>query len=107
MDFSAYLEGGLEGLFISTLGDVYRRCEQSNKFSLADSLSCLCRNINRKAPKTPTAKIALGKLMAILSNNENAMVDLAKMAKDVSTSLSNAKTVLKDISQVCSLYEFF
>ena len=104
LDFSSYLSGGMETLVVSALGDVYCKCEQTGKFMLAESLSNLCRNINRKSPKTPTAKICIGKLLAILNTNEGAMFDLSKMAKDVAVSLRNAQAVISDVSQVCFLF---
>lgn len=92
----------METLVTSALGDVYCRCKQSGKFMLADSFSVLCRNIIKKSPKTPTAEIALGKLLAILNTNKGAMFDLSIMAKNVVVSLQNAKTVIADTSRLGS-----
>ena len=107
MDLSQYLDLGIEAIINSSLGPVYRRCPDSNRFSTAETLSLICRNINRKEPKTASAKAVIGKLLTIVKMQESAMFDMSLMTKDLVTSLVNSKTVLADMSKVIFCEFFF
>ena len=84
----------------SSLGPVYRKCPDTKRFSTAETLSSICRNVNNKHPKTVSAKIAIGKLLGIVNTQESAMLDLSRMSKDLVKSLVNSKKVMSEMSMV-------
>ena len=84
----------------STLGPVYTKWYGSAKLSTGETLSIICKNINRKDPKTPSAKIVIGKLLSIIGTQESAMADLSLMTKDLVTSVMNVRKTLIDIDKV-------
>lgn len=100
LDLAQYHDIRLDSMLNSKLGPVYTKCNGSEKLSTGETLSIICKNMNRKDPKTPSAKIVIGKLLSIIGTQESAMVDLSMMTKDLVTSVINVRKTLIDMNKV-------